>query len=96
MQSSTLRKMAKEVLGETFGKAGKKEETWWWNAEVQEVITRKMEIKKERNWNRCDETIDKYKKVSKIAKEAVAKAISAVFRNLYSSREEKEGLRKAI
>lgn len=57
------------------------------------MITRKKEIKKDRDLNRCGEAIDKYRKANK---EAVAKAKKVGFRHLYSSLEEKDGLRKAI
>lgn len=60
------------------------------------MITRKKEIKKDRDLNRCGEAIDKYRKANKEAKKPVAKAKKVGFRHLYSTLEEKDGLRKAI
>ena len=47
--SMKIRVVAKEVLGVTSGRVGKKEETWWWNTEVQEAVTEKREKKREKD-----------------------------------------------
>ena len=96
MLSMTLKKAADMVLGKLSGKAGKKEETWWWNVEVQEVVARKREKKKEQDRDRCEETIITYKQANKEAKRAVAKAKATAFNDLYASLEEKEGQQRAI
>jgi len=95
--SRTLKDTAKEVLGQTSGKPRKKEETRWWCAKVQEAITHKKLKKKERDMNRCNETIANYKKANKSAKRAVAKAKESVFKDMYDSLEEgQEGQQRAI
>ena len=68
--SNVLRIAAKETLGETSGKAGRKEETWWWNEEVQKAVEKKKEKKRMRDLNRCEKTIEEYKKANKEAKKA--------------------------
>ena len=91
--SMKMRVVAKEVLGVTSGRAGKKEETWWWNTEVQEAVTEKREKKSERDLSRCEETIRNYKQANK---KAVAKAKCKACDDLYTSLEEKDGQLKAM
>lgn len=43
--SSKIREMARQVLGVTSGKAGRKKESWWWNDEVLEATRTKRETK---------------------------------------------------
>ena len=94
--SNVLRIAAKETLGETSGKAGRKEETWWWNEEVQKAVEKKKEKKRMRDLNRCEKTIEEYKKANKEAKKAVAIAKEAVYKDLYKSLEGAEGEKRAI
>ncbi|XP_063615696.1 craniofacial development protein 2-like [Penaeus indicus] len=95
--SRVLTETAKEVLGVTSGKPGKKEETWWWGEEVQDAVKEKKEAKKQRDLNRCEETIERYKAANKAAKRAVAKAKSEAYKDLYDSlKDDEEGQRKAI
>ena len=95
--SKGVRETVVEVLGRTSGKVGKKEETWWWNEEVQESIKTKKAKKKERDLNRNAETIESYKLANKAAKRAVAKAKNEVHKDLYKSLAEGEdGMYKAI
>ena len=94
--STVVREMGRTVLGRTSGKKGKKRETWWWCAEVQEVVKEKKERKEEKDLNRCEETIVAYKKANKQTKIEVEKAKSKAYENLYSSLSEEDGQRKAI
>ncbi|XP_063615634.1 uncharacterized protein LOC134788734 [Penaeus indicus] len=91
---TVVRKTAEEILGRTSGKKGKKEETWWWCTEVQEAI--KEERQRERDLNRCEETITAYKIANKKAKKEVTKSKSKAYEDLYNSLEGEEGQRKAI
>ena len=95
--SRVLRIIAKEVLGITSGKPGRKEETWWWYKEVQEAV-RVKEKKKLRDQDRYEETVEGYKAASKSANRAVAKAKAEAYKDLYddSLADSKEGQRKAI
>ena len=89
--SKAMRDTAAEVLGKSSGKSGKKEETWWWDEEVQQAVASKRELKKERDLNRCVETIAAYKQASKNAKRVGARARSAALRDLYESLNGEEG-----
>ena len=60
-----VRETGRNVLGRTSGKKGKNRETWWWCAEVQEGVKEKREPKKEKDLNRCEETIAAYKQRNK-------------------------------
>lgn len=62
VMGTAIRAAAKETLGVTWEKAGKKEETWLRNEELHETMTRKREEKKEGELSRCDETITSDKK----------------------------------
>ncbi|XP_047502440.1 uncharacterized protein LOC125047936 [Penaeus chinensis] len=95
--SRVFKDTAKEILGVTSGKPGRKEETWWWCDEVQEAVKVKKEIKKQRDFNRCEETIEAYKAANKAAKRAVARAKAEAYKDLYDSlTDDNEGQRKAI
>ena len=56
----------------------------------------KRERKKEKDLNRCEETIAAYKQTNEKTKIEVAKAKSKAYENLYNSLSEKDGQRKAI
>ncbi|XP_047487973.1 uncharacterized protein LOC125038499 [Penaeus chinensis] len=95
--SRVLKDTAKEILGVTSGKPGRKEETWWWCDEVQEAVKVKKEMKKQKDFNRCEETIEAYKVANKAAKRAVAMAKAEAYKDLYDSlTDDNEGQRKAI
>ena len=94
--STVVRETGRTVLGRRSGKKGKKRETWWWCAEVQKAVKEKKERKKEKDLNRCEETIVAYKKANKPTKIEVAKAKSKAYENLYNSLSEEDGQRKAI
>ena len=94
--SKAMRDTAAEVLGKTSGKSGKMEEAWWWDEDVQQAVASKREAKKERDLNRCEETIAAYNQANKNAKRAVARTRSAALRDVYKSLNGQEGKRKAI
>ena len=71
-----MRENAEEVLGDIWGKSGKKEETWWWDEEVHQAVASRREIKIERDLNRCEETIAAYKQANKNVKRAFARVRS--------------------
>ena len=87
-----LRNVAKEILGETSGIAGKKRETWWWSDKVQKAV----EKERDRYLNRCEETIREYKKANKEAKKEVAIAKNKAYKELYESLKGADGEKKAI
>ena len=94
--SRTVRSAAKAVLGEMSGNGKEKIETWWWCDEVQKVALEKKEMKKLRDANRMQESIERYKKANKTAKNTMVRAKAAAYEDLYKSLDEKEGLKKAL
>ena len=59
-------------------------------------MAEKREKKRERDLNRCEETIRNYKQARKKAKKAVAKVKGKACDDLYTSLEEKDGQLKAM
>ncbi|KAM1874002.1 hypothetical protein ACFX13_007778 [Malus domestica] len=53
--ASCIRKVAKEVLGESKGFAPHQKESWWWNEEVQTKVKAKKECCKALYKERTDE-----------------------------------------
>lgn len=72
--SSRMRETAKEVLGVTLRKAGKKEGRRWWDDEVLKAFRTKKEREKERKPNGNAETINNWKRTNKAAKENLMNA----------------------
>ena len=54
-------------------------------------MTEKREKKRERDMNRCEETIRNYKQANNKAKKAVGKAKCKAYDDFYTSLEEKDG-----
>ena len=92
MLISVVQEEAKDVLGVTSRKTGKKEETWWWYEAVQFVRKKK----KERHLNRYEETIKAFKMANMATKLVVAKVkrYRAGCRDLNNSWERKDGQQK--
>ena len=86
-----LRKLAKTVLGVTFGKRKGDKETWWSNEEIQESIKEKKEAKKAWDKIRKEYTKKIYKEKKSKAKKAVAMAKGRAYDDLYARLETKEG-----
>ena len=67
---------------------------------MQEVLRVKKAKKKQRDPNRCEETLEEYKAAKKVAKKAIPKAKPEAYKDLYdrydSLRNHEEGLRRAI
>ena len=76
VMASCIRKVAKEVLGESRGKGPPGKETWWWSEEVQKAIRIKRDLYRDLPKCKDVETFNKYKEAKKEAKQAVAKARS--------------------
>ena len=60
-----IKRVAKEVLGESRGKVKPSKETWWWNDEIQKTIREKRYCYK--NWQKTKnkEDLEKYKNAIK-------------------------------
>ncbi|XP_026498876.1 uncharacterized protein LOC113402778 [Vanessa tameamea] len=86
-----IRKVAKDVFGESKGKGLIDRDTWWWNEEVQNVLREKKvafkewQVVKNVNTSLKDEKKEVYKEFKRRAKKAVAVARAKVQENLYNS-----------
>jgi hypothetical protein len=78
-----IRKVAIEVFGVTKRNKRKSKNTWWWNDDVQNVISEKKECHKRLHHNKRDENIQKYKKAKRNAKKIVSEAKSPTYVELY-------------
>ena len=88
-----IRSIARKELGETSGKVSTegRQETWWWNQEVQEKLKEKKKAKKAWDTIRDDASKLAYKTAIKQAKKEVAKARNKAYEELYEKLETKEG-----
>lgn len=87
-----LLEAAEEVCGSTKGGRHQGRETWWWSAEVQEVIKKKKEAFKAWQKDRQEEDLrETYKEAKRDAKRTVAKARDEAFREWYEKMNTKEG-----
>ena len=85
--------IARRKLGKTSGKVSTagRQETWWWNQEVQEKLKDKKKAKKA--WDTIGDDASKlaYKTARKQAKREVAKARNKAYEELYEKLETKKG-----
>ncbi|XP_077249225.1 uncharacterized protein LOC143888681 [Tasmannia lanceolata] len=88
---SYIRKVAREVLGESRGSGLPSKHTWWWNEEVQKAIRPKRECYKCLHKCRDEENIEKYKLARKEAKKAVREARGKAYKDLHHRLGTKEG-----
>ncbi|XP_024017031.1 uncharacterized protein LOC112090299 [Morus notabilis] len=89
--ASCIRKVAKEVLGESRGKGPLRKETWWWSEEVQKAIRTKRDLYRDLSKRKDVETFNKYKEAKKEAKRAVGKARSTYLDEVYRKFRTREG-----
>ena len=85
--------IARKELGETSGKVSTagRQETWWWNQEVQEKLKNKKKAKKAWDTIRDDASKLAYKTAIKQAKREVAKARDKHMRNCTKHWKQKRG-----
>ena len=67
-------KACDEVCGKKRGRRSKGD-TWWWNKEVKEAVSRKKEAHKAMCQNSSEENKRRYKSMKNKAKKAVFKAV---------------------
>ncbi|KAM1776975.1 hypothetical protein ACFX14_043659 [Malus domestica] len=89
--ASCIRKVAKEVLGESKGFTPHQKESWWWNEEVQTKVKAKKECCKALYKDRTDENGERYRKAKQEAKKAVREAKLAAYDDMYKRLDTKEG-----
>ena len=87
--TSCIRKVVKQVLGESKGFAPPQKEFWWWKEEVQENVKARKECCKA--LYRTDENCERYKIAKKEAKKVVRKAKVLAFDGMYKQLETKGG-----
>ena len=88
-----IRKVAKEILGESRGVGLRGKESWGWDTYVQDKVKVKRECFKEWSLGRNVENREKYKIARKEPKKAVSKARTRAFKGQYQSLGTKEGKR---
>ncbi|WP_161412680.1 hypothetical protein, partial [Klebsiella pneumoniae] len=69
--ASAIKKIAKDVLGESKGKASNNKNSWWWNQDVQEKIQNKKLCYKSWYNHKSLENWEKYKVACRNSKKAV-------------------------
>ncbi|KAM1231943.1 hypothetical protein ACFX2G_042792 [Malus domestica] len=89
--ASCIRKVAKEVFGQSKGFAPHQKESWWWNEEVQTKVKAKKECCKALYKDRTDENGERYRKAKQEAKKAVREAKLAAYDDMYKRLDTKEG-----
>lgn len=89
--ASCIKRVGKEVLGESKGGRYMKKESWWWNDEVQSVLKLKKCCFK--TWQRSGSTDDwkHYKETRSEAKRVVRDAKLKAYENFYNELGTKEG-----
>eukprot|EP00262_Sarcandra_glabra_P012088 TRINITY_DN3039_c0_g2_i3.p1 TRINITY_DN3039_c0_g2~~TRINITY_DN3039_c0_g2_i3.p1 ORF type:complete len:402 (+),score=55.32 TRINITY_DN3039_c0_g2_i3:275-1480(+) len=85
-----LKRIAKEVLGESKGRKGVQKDTWWWNADIQKSIAEKKCFKEWQKTRTMDD-LERYKLAKREAKKAVSKVKYEAYDNLYTRLGTKEG-----
>ena len=63
-----VKRIAKEILGESRGKGSFCKDTCWWNEDVQNIVKTKRTSYKTWQKNRKEEDFERYKYVRKEAK----------------------------
>ena len=90
--SVVIKKGCREVLGVyKVGSGFMKKETWWWNAEVGEVVGEKKKAYKKWQASGLQEDLDDYNNAKKAAKRKVAQAKSVKYKDMYDRLETREG-----
>ncbi|KAK4320004.1 hypothetical protein Pmani_009074 [Petrolisthes manimaculis] len=89
--SEVVRQKAKKVLGVTSGRRKEDKETWGWNEEVQESISKKKRAKMKWDRQMDEESKQEYKEMQSTAKKEVAKAKDRAYEKLYEKLDSREG-----
>lgn len=89
-----IRRVGKEVLGESKGGAPAQKEAWWWSEAVQEKIRVKRECFKTWQKDQNGVNLERYKEAKKETKKAVSEAKAKAFEELYRRLDTKESERE--
>ncbi|KAK4298997.1 hypothetical protein Pmani_028704 [Petrolisthes manimaculis] len=74
-----------------IGRRKEDKETWWWNEEVQESISKKKRAKMKWDRQMDEESKQEYKEMQSTAKKEVAKAKDRAYEKLYEKLDSREG-----
>ena len=89
--ANCVKKVAKEILGESKGKKFTRRETWWWSKEIQNAIKEKRDYFIAWQKNKNNETLKEYKVARNNTKKLVSEAKSKAFDDLYRKLGTREG-----
>ena len=89
--ANCVKKVAKEILGESKGKKFTRRETWWWSKEIQNAIKEKRDYFIAWQKNKNNETLKEYKAARNNTKKLVSEAKSKTFDDLYRKLGTREG-----
>ncbi|KAI5615943.1 hypothetical protein C0J50_8674 [Silurus asotus] len=82
---------SEKILGVTIGNRKEDKETWWWNEEAQESITRKRLAKQNWNQKNGEKSRQEYKEMQQQVKMDVATAKEKAYEKLYVELYTEEG-----
>jgi hypothetical protein len=86
-----IRRISKELLGESKGKGPSSKETWWWNDEVQTMVKAKKDCFKNWQKDRNMDNFQRYKQANREAKKAVSEAKLRAYDDFYARLDSKDG-----
>ena len=93
--ASCIKKVAKDVLGESWGGAPPCKDTSWWNEEVKAAIKIKQNSYRDLKKN-CDRVSFERYKLVKEAKKTVQNARAKVYKEVYEKLDTKEDKKRYI
>ena len=88
--ASCIKRVAKDVLGESWGGAPLCKDTSWWNEEVKAAIKIKPDSYRDLMKNCDGVSFERYKLTKKKAKKAVQNARAKVYKEMYEKLNTKE------
>jgi len=88
--ASCIKRIAKNVLGESRGSAPPYKDTSWWNEEVKVAIKIKRDSYRDLKKNCDGVSFERYKLAKKEAKKAVQNARAKVYKEVYEKFDTKE------
>ena len=91
-----IRRVGKELLGETSGIVWEEKETWWWDNNIANVVKEKKETKKRWEVSQRAEDRERLREKNKEVKRVVAQAKARSYKGVYDELETKEGLNKML
>ncbi|GMP25038.1 hypothetical protein CsSME_00002089 [Camellia sinensis var. sinensis] len=91
LMANCMRRISREVLGESKGTGPSSRETWWWREEVQAVVKAKKECFKKWQKDRTKKNLKSYRLANKEVKKVVRETKLKVYDDLYTRLDSKEG-----